>query len=99
MENKTWDPGGSKISQVNSHLRFLISTVDISELNNANESDNDATPETQGLESRTDLDSHANMPVVGQNYYIISDSGTFAEVNDFLPEYETKNIPILDATL
>ena len=51
------------------------------------------------MESRTDLDSHANMPLVGQNYYIISDSGTFAEVNAFLPEYETKNISILDATL
>ena len=50
---------------MNSHLIFLISIVDISELNNAEDSDNVATSETQGSEFRTELDSHANIPVVG----------------------------------
>ena len=76
-ENKAWDPNGSTISQLNSHLHLIISTVDISELNNAEYSDNDANSETQGLESRTEIDSHANMPVFGQNCYILSDSGNF----------------------
>ena len=39
------------------------------------------------------------MPVVGQNFYILSDSGSFAEVNAFSPDYETKNIPIVDAAV
>ena len=77
-ENKKWYPGGSTISQVNSHLRLLISTVDISELNNAKEYENYATSETQGSDSGTELEYHANMPLVGQNWYILSDSGTFA---------------------
>ena len=43
------------------------------------------------------MDSHATMPLVGQNYYILSESGTFAEVNAFSPDYDTKEIPIVDA--
>ena len=50
----------------------------------------------QGSDSRTDFNYNANMPVVGQNCYILSDSGTSAEVNAFSPGYETKNIPILE---
>ena len=82
---------------MNSHLRLLISTVEISELNNTEDYDNDANLETQGLDSRTEINSQANMPVVVQNCYIIYDSGTFEEVNAFLPDYETNNIPIVDA--
>ena len=92
-------PGGSTISQVNSRLRLLISTVEISKLKKSKDSVNKATLETQGLDSRTDLDSHANMPVVGQNFYILSDSENFAEVNAFSPEYETKKILIVDAAV
>ena len=44
-ENKTWYPGGSKIIQGNSHLRLLISTAEISELNNSEDYENDATSE------------------------------------------------------
>ena len=82
---------------MNSHLRLLISTVEISKINNANDSNNDATSETQVSDYRTELESHANMQVVGQSCYILSDSGTFVEVNAFSPDYETKNIPIVDA--
>ena len=39
------------------------------------------------------------MSVVGQNCYILSDSGTFAEFNVFSLDYETKNIPIVDAVV
>ena len=98
-ENKTWYLGVSTISQANSHLRLLISTIELSELNNAEDSDNDPTSETQGSDSRTELDSHANMPVVGQNFYILFDSGIFSEVNAFSPDYTTKNIPIVNAAV
>ena len=42
-----------------------------------------------------ELDSHANMPVVVQNCYILSDSGNFVEFNAFSPDHKTKKIPIL----
>ena len=75
---------------------MLISTIDISELNNAEESDNDTTSETQGSDSKTEVDSYTIMSVVRKNCYILSDSGTFAEVNALSPDYKTKNIPIVD---
>ena len=84
---------------MNSHLRLLLSTVNIGELNSTEDSYNDTTSETQGLDSRTELDYHTNMLVVGQNCYIISDSGTFAEVNAFSTDHETKNIPIVDSAV
>ena len=96
-EIKTWDPGGSKIIQVNSHLILLISTIEISKLSNAEDSDNYATLDTQGLDSRADIDSHTNIPVVGQNCYILSDSGIFSEVNALSPENKTKKISIVEA--
>ena len=70
---------------------MIISTVEIRKLNSAEESDNEATSETQVSDSRTELDFHANMPVVGQNCYILYDSWNFAEANAFSPEYEEKN--------
>ena len=84
-ENKKWDPGGSTIIQANSQLILLISTVESSELNNAKDSYNVVTPETQGSDSRTDLNYHANMEVVDQNFYILYDSSNFSEVNAFSP--------------
>ena len=53
----------------------------------------------QGSDSRTELDSYANMPVVGKNCYILYESGTFAEVNTFSPDYETKEIPIVEKSV
>lgn len=51
------------------------------------------------VESRTQLDSHANMPVVGQHAYVISDTGKVAEVNAFTPDYEPLRVPIVDAAV
>ena len=70
-----------------------------SELNNAEDSYNEATSETQFSDSRMELDSHANMPLVGQNCYILYDVGIFAEVNAFSPHYETKKIRIVNAAV
>ena len=38
--------------------------------------------------SRTDLDSHANMVVVGKHVAIVNDTGRRAEVSPFTPDYE-----------
>ena len=50
-------------------------------------------------ESRTELDSHANMPVVGRNSYVISDTGKMAEVNPYNPDYKSMRLPIVDAAI
>jgi hypothetical protein len=58
--------------------------------------DVDTTDETE-TESRTELDSHANMPVVGKHAYIIADTGRIADVNPFTPDYTSMQVPIVDA--
>ena len=35
------------------------------------------------VESRTELDSHANMPVVGKHAYIIAETGKKVDVSPF----------------
>ena len=38
--------------------------------------------------SRTELDSHANMPVIGINTYILSKIGETVDVAPFTPDYK-----------
>ena len=68
---------------------MMVSAIDVSEEVN----------DTEEEESRTDLDSHANMPVVGRNAYIISDMGRIADVNSFTPDYASMRISIVDAAV
>ena len=58
--------------------------------------DVDVTEEDQ-KESRTELDSHANMPVVGRHAFIIAKTGRIADVNAFTPDYSSMQVPIVDA--
>ena len=52
------------------------------------------------LGSTTELDSHANMVVVGQQATVISDSGTYAEVKAFADDCKTlERVPIVDAAI
>ena len=67
----------------------MVSAIDVSE------EVNDMKEE----ESRTELDSHASMPVVGKNAYIISDMGRIADVNPFTPHYASMRISIVDAAI
>jgi len=51
-------------------------------------------------EMRTDLDSHANMPVVGSGCYIVGDTGKTVDVSPFTPDYDNlKDIPVVDAVI
>ena len=61
------------------------------------EDDNDSHESVS--DSRTELDSHANMPVVGRNSYILSETGKVVDVKAFSPDFETMQIPIVDATV
>jgi hypothetical protein len=44
-------------------------------------------------------DSRANMPVVGRGAYIIAHTGKTADVQVYNPDYESMQIPIVDAAL
>jgi hypothetical protein len=51
-------------------------------------------------ETRTELDSHANMVVLGQHAMIINNSGRTAQVNPFTPDYDAlTEVPIVDAAI
>ena len=49
--------------------------------------------------SRTELDTHTNMAVVGRNTYILSDTGVTVEVNAFTPGHAPMTIKIVDAAV
>ena len=45
---------------------------------------------------RTELYTHVNMAVVGENSYILSDMGTTVEVNAFTPDHSPMTIKIVN---
>ena len=49
--------------------------------------------------SRTESYTHTNIAVVGINTYILSDTGTAAEVNSFTPDHAPMTIKIVDAAV
>ena len=49
--------------------------------------------------SRTELDSHANMPVVGKHARILSRSGQKVDVSPFTPDYKPMVVEIVDAAV
>ena len=60
---------------------------------------NNTSNESSNYFSRLELDTHANMPVVGRDSYVLSQTGKFAEVNAYDPQQGTRSIPIVDAAL
>ena len=49
--------------------------------------------------SRTELDSHANMPVIGKNAYILSKIGETVDVAPYTPDYKPIRVELVDAAL
>ena len=50
--------------------------------------------------SRIELDSHANMPVIGSpNAYILSKIGETVDVAPFTPDYKPISVELVDAAL
>ena len=49
--------------------------------------------------SRTELDSHANMAVVGRNAYILAETEKDVEVSPFTPDYDPKTYKVVDAAI
>ncbi len=74
----------------------IISTALIAATSDVNGIDMDV----ESTSSRTELDSHANMVVVGNNCLVIEWSGRTANVNPFTPDYEAlPEVPIVDAAV
>ena len=47
----------------------------------------------------TELDTHANMPVIGKNAYILSKIGETVDVAPFTPDYKPISVELVDAAL
>ena len=50
-------------------------------------------------ESRMELDSHANMPVVGREALVVEQSGRTVEASPFTPDYKPIKVEVVDAML
>eukprot|EP00957_Ditylum_brightwellii_P012438 939837-Ditylum_brightwellii.AAC.1 len=59
----------------------------------------DDNGEPRDEQSRTELDSHTNMPVVGRHAYVISDTERVADISPFTPDYDSMKIKIVDAAI
>ena len=51
------------------------------------------------VQSKTELDSHANMPVVGKHAYVLAELGKQVSVSPFTPDYEAMTIEMVDAAV
>ena len=85
--NQTWDPGGDLRQNLRSTICAIAASLDAQ---NAND---------PSVESRTDLDSHANMPVVGRNCFILAETGKTVDVSPFSPDNKLLVAQILDAAI
>ena len=95
-----WDPGEVPTPTPNKYISKHICSAMVSS-NGANCDEGDfMDTEDEGTEySRTELDSHANMPVVGRNAFILAKTGRTVDVNAFSPDYEPMTVPLVDAAI
>ena len=86
-ETATWDPGGEDwLNYLEARITALIADVS-------------SDGESSSTHSRTELDSHANMPVVGKNTFVLTWLGKEVTVSPYSPAYEPLDIPLVDAAL
>ena len=71
----------------------------LTNINVSNSNTNKNERNTILRESRMELDSYANMLVVRQYAYVLSDTGRTADVNAYNSQYEAMVIPIIDAAV
>jgi hypothetical protein len=92
-------PGTSSVAHLaaypvlNSHLHKTLGA-------SVGTSDGASMDTEGGEEARTELDSHANMCVIGRHAVILNRSGRHAEVNTFSPNIESLHkVSIVDAAI
>ena len=94
----TWDPGGLFTIR-NTHMySVIVSAMDAAVVASLGD-DPMGDDEEPGPESRTDLDSHANMPVVGKEAYVLAWLDKSVEVSPYTPDYKPMSIPLVDAAV
>ena len=82
----TWDPGGTHT--ITDQLQFIIVPLSLAVV--LLDTDED---------SFTELDSSANIPVVGKYIYVLPDTGQTAYFNAFTPNHKTLVIPVVYAAI
>ncbi len=96
----TWDPGGHQDAGPERKLfKITIPTQVYSLLATIMATDGDLALNEEDMkaeQSKTELESHANMPVVGRHAFIISDTGRVANVT---PDYEPMELSIVNAAI
>jgi hypothetical protein len=83
--DQNWDPGGHRIVIRDNHLYEAV----VASVNGVGDGD--------GEESRTGLDSHANIPVVGNGAHVLVDHNRSCEASSYTPDYEPMEVPLVDA--
>ena len=92
-----WDPDRPPTSTV--HLNQYLTSILVIVMSDVDIDPNILVQGRNILYTRTDLDSHSNMPVVVFNAYIIYWTNKTAVVSPCTPDYEAKEIPIYDAAV
>jgi hypothetical protein len=99
----TWDPDRTQDPNTERKLyKITIPTQVYSLLATIMATDGDLALNEEDMkaeQSKTELESHANMPVVGRHAFIISDTGRVAGVNALTPDYGPMQLSIVDAAI
>ena len=85
----SWDPGRNMV--VSAYLSSRIHSLSVSS--------SEIKLNDSSSESRTELDTHANMPLVGQHCCVIAHTGRSADVHAFSPDFPTQSLSIVDAAI
>jgi hypothetical protein len=82
------------VTTPNRHVSVLVATAIIAAAND------DDDMRTNDEKSGTEMDSHANMVVVGRHALVLSNTGRTAEVSPFTPDYDAlQKVPIIYAVI
>ena len=85
--DQVWDPGGQR--KLSTGLNACLSScIGATAMIAATDDDDRNDMEVQDEESRTELDSHANMCVVGKCALVLSNTGKKADVSPFAPDHD-----------
>lgn len=94
-DGKVWDRG--RYTTPNADLLRIIASLLTDEMDGSvMDVDDD---QSMSRTSRTELDSNANMPVVGRNAFVIARTEETADVSAFTPDYKPMKCSIVDAAL
>ena len=92
-QTEIWDPGW--YTCIRNRVFATIATAAVTK-----DYKNGMSIDSENLDgTRRELDSHANMPVVGQHSYTINYSGQKVDVIPFTPQYRSMEAELVDAAL